>query len=92
MWKESIDRNFFILALILMIVGLNFGVLAVHSYTNPGLWKESLGFVKLRPLHVSTMLFWILTEMCIRDSQRTIDLPLHNGITNEIFPEIGNHP
>ncbi len=61
MWKESIDRNFFILALILMIVGLNFGVLAVHSYTNPGLWKESLGFVKLRPLHVSTMLFWILT-------------------------------
>lgn len=54
-------RWFALFSLLMLFLGLNFGVLAAHSYTAPGLWKESLGFIKLRPLHVTTIIFWILT-------------------------------
>lgn len=57
---DDTSRRFYVLALILLIAGVNFGVLAAHSYTSPGLWKESLGFIKLRPMHVTSVLFWIL--------------------------------
>ena len=54
-------KSFALFALVMLLLGLNFGVLAAHSYTSPGLWKETLGFIKLRPLHVTAVVFWILT-------------------------------
>ncbi len=44
----------------MLLTGLLFGVLAACSYIIPGIWKETLGFIQLRPLHVSFILFWIL--------------------------------
>ncbi len=57
----GIWKWFALFSLLMLFLGLNFGVLAAHSYTAPGLWKETLGFIKLRPLHVTTVVFWILT-------------------------------
>ncbi len=57
---DRIWKWFALFALLLLFLGLNFGVLAAHSYTAPGLWKDTLGFIKLRPLHVTTVVFWIL--------------------------------
>lgn len=47
-------------ALVMLLTGLFFGVMAAHSYIIPGFWGNLLGFDKLRPLHVSSALFWIL--------------------------------
>ncbi len=44
----------------MLLLTLVFGSLAAHSYTSPGIWKNSLGFIQLRPLHVSSALLWIL--------------------------------
>lgn len=53
--------NLFLLsALFLLLTGLCFGVLAAITYIVPDFLKEELGFVSLRPLHVSSALFWIL--------------------------------
>lgn len=60
MTKPDTWKLFFLFALIMLFFGLNFGVLAAHSYTTPGLWKGLLGFVKLRPMHVTSVIFWIL--------------------------------
>ncbi|MFA6517202.1 MAG: cbb3-type cytochrome c oxidase subunit I [Bacteroidia bacterium] len=54
------SRWFFMAALIMLLLGLFFGVMAAHSYILPGFWNDVLGFIKLRPLHVSSVLFWIL--------------------------------
>lgn len=51
---------FFTTALIMLLFTLMFGVLAAHSYSSPGIWKEYLSFIQLRPMHVSAALFWIL--------------------------------
>jgi nitric oxide reductase subunit B len=47
-------------ALILLLLGLLFGVLASLNYVLPGHLKETLGFISLRPMHVSSVQFWIL--------------------------------
>ncbi|MBL7924386.1 MAG: cbb3-type cytochrome c oxidase subunit I [Bacteroidia bacterium] len=61
MEKSNAGKWFYLLALVMLLAALVFGVLAALSYSSQGLWKESLGFIKLRPLHVSSALFWILT-------------------------------
>ncbi len=52
---------FFILALILLSFGLCFGLIGALQYIIPGFLKDSLSFEKVRPLHVSSVVFWILT-------------------------------
>lgn len=44
----------------MLVSGLVFGLLASLNYILPGHLKETLGFVSLRPLHVSSVQFWIL--------------------------------
>ncbi len=55
-----IGNLFLLSALFLLLTGLCFGVLAAITYIVPDFLKEELGFVSLRPLHVSSTLFWII--------------------------------
>src|SRR5690606_26208939 len=47
-------------ALILLVLGLIFGALASVIYIVPEFLKNNLGLTALRPLHVSSVVFWIL--------------------------------
>lgn len=42
------------------MLGLLFGLLASLQYIVPGIGKEWLSFEQLRPLHVSSVIFWII--------------------------------
>lgn len=52
---------FFLLAILLLSLGLCFGLIGAFQYIIPGFLKNSLSFEKVRPLHVSSVVFWILT-------------------------------
>lgn len=52
---------FFCLALFLLVLGLLGGVLGAITYVVPDFLKDFQGLSKLRPLHVSYVMFWILT-------------------------------
>ena len=58
--EYSIGEYFIAVALIMLIFGLIFGVLASANYIFPAYSKNWLGFVQLRPLHVSSIMFFIL--------------------------------
>ncbi|MBL7811425.1 MAG: cbb3-type cytochrome c oxidase subunit I [Bacteroidetes bacterium] len=68
------------MAIVLLICGVFFGVMASHSYSAPGFWKSWLGFIKLRPLHVSSVVFWILLS-----AQALVNIALKN-ITQRKIP------
>lgn len=53
-------KAFFILALFLLFFGLIGGVLTSIIYILPDFLKEDFGLVKLRPIHVSSVMFWII--------------------------------
>lgn len=53
-------KQFIVLALLLLSIGLIAGVLSGLIYIVPEFLKESLGFISLRPLHVSSVMFWII--------------------------------
>jgi len=44
----------------MLLLGLGFGILAAIIYMHPDFMKHQLGFVSLRPLHVSSTIFWII--------------------------------
>ncbi len=44
----------------MLVVGLFFGILAATIYVYPNFLKDQFGFVSLRPLHVSSAIFWII--------------------------------
>lgn len=56
----SIAKLYLYSALFMLVLGLCFGVLGAIVYVKPDFLKDNLGFVSLRPLHVSSVLFWIL--------------------------------
>ena len=58
--ENSIGKLFLATSLLLLIIGLIGGVFASLSYIIPGLWKDSIGFMQLRPIHVSAIMFFIL--------------------------------
>lgn len=57
---KNVGKLFFRTALLLLIAGLILGCFAAASYVWPGFLKSQLGFMAMRPLHVSAVLFWIL--------------------------------
>ncbi|MDP1725692.1 MAG: cbb3-type cytochrome c oxidase subunit I [Bacteroidota bacterium] len=57
--NQQAGKIYLVTALVMLICGLIFGVLASLSYIIPGLWNHMLGFSSMRPLHVSSTLFWI---------------------------------
>lgn len=58
--KPFISQFYFVLALFLLCLGLFAGVLASIVYLLPEFLRESLGFHHLRPMHVSSVMFWII--------------------------------
>lgn len=53
-------KRFFLAALTLLGIGLIAGVLAAFIYIKPEFLKEGIGFSALRPIHVSSVMFWIM--------------------------------
>ena len=58
--QNKTGKYFLAVALIMLILGLVFGVLAATNYIHPGYSKTWLNFSQLRPLHVSCIVFFIL--------------------------------
>ncbi len=58
--KNNSGQQFLFLALCILFVALLFGVFTAVVYLIPDFLKESFGFAALRPLHVSSALFWII--------------------------------
>ena len=56
----SIGKKFLATALIMLLLALTFGLLSAYNYLNPIFLKDYPGFVALRPLHVSSVVFWII--------------------------------
>lgn len=55
-----IGKLFLLSALVMLVIGLFLGVMAAHSYIIPQFWKDIVPFNILRPMHVSSVIFWIL--------------------------------
>ncbi len=51
---------FFITALLMLLAGMFFGLIAGMEYIFPAFLKESLGFSALRPMHVTSVMIWII--------------------------------
>lgn len=58
--KLNSEKLFIITGLVLMSAGLVFGWIGGLQYLLPGFLKEYLSFEKVRPLHVSSVVFWII--------------------------------
>lgn len=58
--KINIENLFLYTALSMLALGLFFGLMAAFTYIYPDFLKNSLGFISLRPLHVSSAMFWII--------------------------------
>lgn len=58
--KNNNGSIFHTAAMIVLLIGLLAGVLASQSYLIPDFMKETIGFVSLRPIHVSFVMFWIM--------------------------------
>lgn len=63
---QSLNKStvyFFVLSLSLLAFGLLFGGLGAVEYIFPGISKQLISFEKVRPLHVSSVVFWILSAV-----------------------------
>jgi nitric oxide reductase subunit B len=58
--QETTSRVFIITALLLLGTGMFWGVIGGLQYLVPGFLKQYLSFEKIRPLHVSSEVFWII--------------------------------
>src|SRR5690606_39730371 len=58
--KSKVPYLFLIVALIALLAGLTFGVLSGVQYLLPQFLKELLPFSALRPMHVTSVISWIL--------------------------------
>lgn len=55
-----IESGFLLAGLCFLLVGLLGGTLGILQYMAPAFWKDVFSFEKVRPIHVSGILFWIL--------------------------------
>lgn len=53
-------HKFIITGIFLFAIGLIFGITGSFQYVIPGFLKSFLSFEKIRPLHVSAVVFWII--------------------------------
>lgn len=58
--KITTPKLFILSGLFLVVFGLFFGVIGGLQYVLPGFLKDNLSFEKVRPLHVSSAVFWII--------------------------------
>lgn len=54
------SKLFLVAGLLLLTVGILFGLVGALQYIIPGLFKKYLSFERIRPLHVSSVVFWII--------------------------------
>ena len=58
--KIATTKLFIVVALFLLAIGMVFGLTGGFQYIIPGFLKQYLSFEKVRPLHVSSVVFWII--------------------------------
>ena len=58
--SSSFSKIFVLAALCMLTIGMLFGLTGGLQYIIPGFLKEHLSFEKVRPLHVSSVVFWII--------------------------------
>ena len=56
----STSKLFMLAGLLLLAIGMIFGLTGALQYLVPGFMKQYLSFEKIRPLHVSSVVFWII--------------------------------
>jgi len=61
---RSGSAAFLRMALVLLAAGMIFGLLGAFQYIQAGFLKEYLSFERVRPLHVSSVVFWIIMAAC----------------------------
>lgn len=61
--NNSLPKLFIVVGLLLLCTGLVFGLIGGLQYIIPGFLKDSLSFERVRPLHVSSMVFWIIMAL-----------------------------
>src|SRR5690554_7681743 len=54
-------KIFITTGLLFLLSALFFGLAGALEYVVPGVWRNIFSFEKIRPLHVSSAVFWILT-------------------------------
>ncbi|MBS1506355.1 MAG: cbb3-type cytochrome c oxidase subunit I [Bacteroidetes bacterium] len=57
---SRIPKLFIVAGLGLLFLAMAFGIVGALQYVVPGLLKQYLSFEKVRPLHVSSAVFWII--------------------------------
>jgi len=57
---SDIPKRFLYFSLSLFSLGIFFGLLAALQYIFPNFLKPLLSFERIRPLHVSSVVFWII--------------------------------
>lgn len=80
---HSGSAAFLLTALILLAAGMIFGLLGAFQYIQAGFLKEYLSFERVRPLHVSSVVFWIIMAACgsvLCYLQEFTGKPLYSGI------------
>ena len=55
-----VSRLFIVVALVFLALGLFWGIAGALQYILPGFLRDQFSFQKLRPLHVSSVVFWII--------------------------------
>lgn len=58
--KSNPTAAFLIVGIILLLTGMCWGIIGAFQYVIPGLFKSQLSFERIRPLHVSSVVFWII--------------------------------
>lgn len=58
--SKATAKKFIIAGLVLLGIGIVFGLIGALQYIIPGFLKDMLSFEKVRPLHVSSVVFWII--------------------------------
>jgi len=62
--NRTVFSRYIIIALLLFLSALLFGIAGAFQYIVPGLFRETFSFEKVRPLHVSSAVFWIILCAC----------------------------
>lgn len=58
--NNPLEKRFIVAGLILLSAGFLFGLTGALQYVVPGFLKQVFSFERTRPLHVSSIVFWIL--------------------------------
>ncbi len=62
--NKPVSEKYIITGLVLFLFALLFGVTGALQYVIPGSLKNLLSFEKIRPMHVSSAVFWIILTAC----------------------------